>query len=129
MAEDFADKTYTVSFKSHAGYDASLIVVRGETVEELDENVKALHDSFLETVAETEGLIRAVRLANEPDPAPPAQPQSSGDGNTAAAQAKFCDHGKRTRRTGNGARGAWVGYFCPLRKGDPNQCKPIFEDA
>lgn len=40
--------------------------------------------------------------------------------------AKMCKHGAMTRRTGTSSKGAWTGYFCPLQKGDPNQCKPVF---
>jgi hypothetical protein len=39
-----------------------------------------------------------------------------------------CSHGARTRREGVSAKGPWVGYFCPLKKGDPEQCAPIFGD-
>lgn len=37
-----------------------------------------------------------------------------------------CVHGERVRRSGNGARGEWVGYFCPTPKGTPDQCSPQF---
>lgn len=40
-----------------------------------------------------------------------------------------CQHGDRVRRTGNNARGPWVGYFCPQPKGSPDQCAPKFEGA
>ncbi len=39
---------------------------------------------------------------------------------------KTCPHGQRNLVTGENAKGKWVGHFCPLDKGDPNQCKPIF---
>src|SRR5512135_3698766 len=38
-----------------------------------------------------------------------------------------CPHGERVRREGTSAKGPWVGWFCPLKKNDPNQCKPEFE--
>jgi hypothetical protein len=39
-----------------------------------------------------------------------------------------CEHGERVKRNGVSAKGPWTGHFCPLQKGDPNQCKPIFGD-
>ncbi|HEU5118492.1 MAG TPA: hypothetical protein VFT74_17920 [Isosphaeraceae bacterium] len=39
-----------------------------------------------------------------------------------------CVHGERVRRSGNGARGEWVGYFCPAPKGSADQCPPNFLD-
>lgn len=129
---EYDDKTYTVSFKTHAGYDASLIVVRGETVEELEGNVNALHNSLLETVVETEGMIRAINLANGPAPETQANAEDNvtpiNGGNANAAQVKFCDHGKRQYREAKPGAGTWVGWFCPRPKGAADQCKPIFGD-
>lgn len=44
-----------------------------------------------------------------------------------AATGRNCTHGARTRREGTSGKGPWVGHFCPLKKGDPNQCSPEFE--
>lgn len=41
--------------------------------------------------------------------------------------ARTCKHGLRVRKSGNSAKGAWVGHMCPLRKEDPDRCKPDFE--
>jgi hypothetical protein len=56
--------------------------------------------------------------------APPVQHGTGG----AAPQVKVCPHGQRTRRTGTNARGPWVAHFCPLQKGDPSQCEPVWGD-
>jgi hypothetical protein len=62
---------------------------------------------------------------------PPAQQQgwqpSVPQGQAQPQQGPSCNHGPRTRRTGTNTRGPWVAHFCPLPKGDPNQCKPIFD--
>lgn len=49
--------------------------------------------------------------------APPPPPAGGGHN---------CAHGAMTRRTGTSAKGPWTGFFCPLPKGDPNQCKAVF---
>lgn len=66
-------------------------------------------------------------------PAGPAQQPPSGWQSSVPQQQQAspapgiqCAHGTRTTRTGNSAKGPWTGHFCPLPKGDPNQCKPIF---
>lgn len=37
-----------------------------------------------------------------------------------------CKHGERLYREGRSAKGPWKAYFCPTRKGDPDQCPPEF---
>lgn len=38
-----------------------------------------------------------------------------------------CAHGPRQRVAPRGKK--WIGFFCPLPKGTPGACEPIFEDA
>ena len=60
--------------------------------------------------------------------------QSAGSGGRGGSKPRMtyeeasadCVHGERQRRSGNGARGEWVGYFCPTPKGTPDQCSPNF---
>lgn len=40
-----------------------------------------------------------------------------------------CTHGERVRREGESAKGPWVGYFCPLKRDNPAQCKPLFDSG
>lgn len=35
-----------------------------------------------------------------------------------------CQHGPRTARSGNGAKGPWRAWMCPTPKGTPGQCEP-----
>lgn len=45
---------------------------------------------------------------------------------TPDADAPMCKHGARKKRDGVSAKGPWTGWFCPLPKGNPDQCKPDF---
>lgn len=54
-----------------------------------------------------------------------ARQASQGGQNTAG---RGCIHGPMTYRTGNGAKGPWQGWFCPLPKGDRDACKPVFQN-
>lgn len=54
-------------------------------------------------------------------------PQNGAQGLPQGVQ-KFCEHGPRQRKTGNNNNGQWVGHFCPLPKGAPGQCKPVWND-
>lgn len=118
--------TYTVSFKAGPQYKEALLVVRGNTVPELEENVRALIETTLGLIAETQTLFLAAANITEAMSAPAAEPTS--EAGATVTQIRTCAHGKRTRRNGTSARGAWVGWFCPLPKGDANQCKAEFED-
>jgi hypothetical protein len=76
---------------------------------------------------------KVAKFAKTLDSGTPAAARSGGNGggNRPAStppgqQAKSCSHGEMVYRSGNGAKGPWSGHFCPLEKGDPDQCKPIF---
>ena len=117
---------YTVSFKAGPNFKEALIVARGNTVPELEDAVKALHEGTLGLIAETQSLFLAATAVFAPEEiaADPA-PASSGGAST---DLRTCAHGKRTRREGTSAKGPWVGWFCPLPKGSNGQCKAEFED-
>jgi hypothetical protein len=56
-------------------------------------------------------------------------PTASAPGPSATAppaDALFCPHGQRTKRSGTSARGPWTAHFCPLPKGNPSQCDAIW---
>lgn len=125
--------TYTVSFKTGPGYDASLIVVRGNTAEELAANINALSEqengpdsSVVELVVDTENLVHTAYAAKAPQaPSTGSQTAQQQDG---GAEVRMCSHGKRERREGNKNGRKWVGYFCALPKGASGSCKAEFED-
>lgn len=117
--------TYTVSFKSGEHYGASLLVVRGDSVPELLENLDGL-DDVLTKMVETEASLVALRGLGGPKP-------SSADSGATTAQSggevRMCAHGQRNRREGTSSKGKWVGWFCALPKGSQGACKAEFEDV
>lgn len=122
------DAPFTATLKAGAGYEAPWLVLRADNPAELEANLDVVTEGLLQKINDVAALFQGARAVSAPATEQPAnvtpinQAQNGGG-------LKTCNHGVRTRRTGNGAKGAWVGYFCPLQKGDANQCKPIFEDA
>lgn len=118
MSED--NSTFTVGFKAGPNYKEALVAVRGDTIEEFESNIMALQESTLQVIAETQALFLAA-----------AALQSGETGAVASvtpiAQGRTCPHGARTRREGDNSRGHWIGWYCPLPKGTPGQCKTEFE--
>jgi hypothetical protein len=123
---------WSVSLPPAAQYaKGDMLNVRGNSVAEVEEILdEILRDKFIDKAAEVSGFFRAAQVvpttANEAaqgaaQQSQPAQSQGSSGHN--------CPHGERQYRTGNGRTGAWAAYFCPLPKGDANQCKPEFVDA
>jgi len=116
---------FKVQWSVKAGVD--MLNVRGNSVAEVEELLdEILRDKFIDKAADAASYLRAAQVvpttANEAaQPSQPAQSQGSSGHN--------CPHGERQYRTGNGRTGAWAAYFCPLPKGDANQCKPEFVDA
>lgn len=121
--------TYTVSFKSDEGYGAALLVVRGDNVAELEENLQAVHESLLETIVETKGLFHAAAGVATPAPAAaPVQQAAPAQQETAqvVGQDRFCNHGKRVYKTGTNSRGKWEGWMCPQPKNASDKCEPVW---
>jgi hypothetical protein len=64
-----------------------------------------------------------------PTAAPPvaAQAAPAAPAPTAPqAEAKFCPHGQRTLYNGTKNGRAYTAFFCPLPKGHPDQCGPVW---
>jgi len=120
--------TYTVSFKSDEGYGAALLVVRGDNVAELEENLQAVQESLLETIVETKGLFHAASgVAPAAAPAQQTQ-QASAPAETAqvVGQDRFCNHGKRIYKSGKSAKGEWEGWMCPQPRNASDKCEPVW---
>lgn len=135
-----ADGKINVTLKAGPDYGEPWVTVSGESVEEVQATLGALASlnvyndvisaaEFLKaarTVTVT-GPVQATAAPTQVAPgvqqaqAPPAQ------ANAPAANALFCPHGQRTKRSGNGANGRWTAHFCALAKGHPDACKPIWE--
>lgn len=63
---------------------------------------------------EMQQVAAPLPVASPPPPAVVTPP--------AAVGGRTCLHGERIQRSGNGAKGPWVGWFCPTPKGTPDQC-------
>ena len=133
-----SEKNYVVNVKTAVG---TIITVRGDSAEELatnigglvsqglNDHVTALEELFLgkgnapivnsavATVTEALGATVVSETKFAPK-APPASAPSAGG--------KTCVHGAMVKRTGNGAKGEWRGFFCPTPKGTEGQCSPVF---
>lgn len=129
-----SEKNYVVNVKTTAG---TIITVRGDSAEELASNIGGLvsqgindHVSALEelfvgskatsAVAQVQASLGATVVGETKfaPKAPPAGGVSTGG--------KTCVHGAMVKRTGNGAKGEWRGFFCPTPKGTEGQCAPAF---
>lgn len=123
--------TYTVSFKSDEGYGAALLVVRGDSPEELEANLEGVKESVLESIIEVKGLFHAAAGVATPAPAPAPAPVQQSTQQQAApdnvvGQDKFCNHGKRQYKSGTNSRGKWEGWMCPQPKNASDKCEPVW---
>lgn len=132
MSEELLqNKPFKATLKSGAGYEAPWISVEAGSGEELVSLLDQLTDEVLQKVTDVTALFRGAHVVSAggttegTEGNSQGQQQASGGSVTAL---KTCAHGVRKKVEGNGKRGKWVGYFCPLEKGDPNQCAPIWED-
>lgn len=129
------------TLKAGAGYEAPWLTVNGDNAEDLYhrlQDVVSNDGTLLTTLAEVAEQFRAAHVVAAG--LPKEQPQSGWGGNQQqgnqgggsepppAGKAHTCPHGVRIRREGTGSKGKWVGFFCPLKKGDPNQCDPEWGD-
>lgn len=137
-----SEKNYVINVKTKVG---TIFTVRGDTAEELTANINSVLNaqipdfiggleeallgvthtpapapSAVDLVTAVGGAVVAEtpRPAFSPVPPPVAVPQPSAG--------KQCVHGEMIRRSGNGAKGEWRGFFCPTPKGTPDQCSPAF---
>jgi hypothetical protein len=122
----------SITVKTPAG---SLVTVRAETGEELDQLVANGLASISSAVTELEASVRgqnapltqasnlvAQVLGGTPvhQDTPPFSPAPIGGGRT-------CQHGKMTGIQGQSKQGGiYKGYFCPSAQGDPTKCKTVY---
>lgn len=97
---------------THADFIANMIEVFGQEGTDARLLGIASKQGSGEVISQAVDNARNGGIVSEPAPSTPA--------------GRSCPHGAMTRRQGTSAKGAWTGYFCPLQKGDPNQCKPVF---
>ena len=123
----------SITVKSVAG---SLVTLRADTAEELDQRVALSIASLAAATQELEAAIRNVLAVNA---AVPPNPQVASIANqfggtvvdsfdttvapSMGAGSRNCPHGTMTRIHGlTGKFGPYKGYFCPAKQGDPSKC-------
>ena len=120
----------SITVKTAAG---SLVTVRAESGEELDQVVALSLASVSSAVAELEAAVRGGNAAVPPNPQVAAIATAFGgtvvdsfDAPVApsmGAGSRACPHGTMTRIHGlTGKFGPYKGYFCPAKQGDPTKC-------
>ena len=128
------------SFTTKIGTD--LFTVRGDSLQEFAANLESIADNaqlVAETLTKVQAIGAAAPLVNvaAPTPPPAAAPAAPGWGAPAApaappafaaAAVPACQHGPRTPRRGQSAKGPWAAWFCPTPKGTPGQCDAIWVD-
>lgn len=128
----------SVTLKAGTGYEAPWIVVRGKTpTDVLSQLADQNFDQLVREVVPQYGadFYLAWQKVKQARGGQAQQGQSqavrnvvNATGGTVVDETRTCVHGDRVRRTGQSAKGAWVGWFCPTPKGTPGQCKPEFEN-
>ena len=113
---------------------STLVTVRANTGEELDQLVATSLAAIQSAVQELEAAVRGSNAAVPPNPqvasiatAFGATVVDSFDAPAAApamgAGSRACPHGTMTRIHGlTGKFGPYKGYFCPAKQGDPTKC-------
>ena len=125
----------SITVKSNAG---SLVTLRADTAEELDQRVALSLASLASATQELEAAIRgAAQVAAPVSPAVGYAAQAFGG--TVITDAPFaipgvgaltCPHGTMTRIYGmTGKFGPYKGHFCPAKQGDPTKCTTIYIKA
>jgi len=124
----------SITVKTAAG---SLVTVRAENGEELDQVVALSLASLASAVHELEAAVKPVNTAVPPNPQLAAIATAFGASNVtttppqdsfsaapvAATTSRMCPHGTMTRIHGlTGKFGPYKGYFCPARQGDMTKC-------
>ena len=124
----------SITVKTPAG---SLVTVRAENGEELDQVVAQWLASVASAVQELEAVVRGANAAVPPNPQVASIATSFGATNVVTQPAPFvpsgfahvtdgqrvCPHGTMTRIHGlTGKFGPYKGYFCPAKQGDPSKC-------
>ena len=125
----------SITVKTAAG---SLVTVRAENGDELDQVVALSLASLASAVHELEAAVKPVNTAVPPNPQIAAvatafgatdvvtytQPQDSFSAAPAPTTvSRMCPHGAMTRIHGlTGKFGPYKGYFCPAKQGDMTKC-------
>lgn len=128
----------SITVKTPAG---SLVTVRAETSEELEQRVALGLAAIASSTAELEAAVRGTS-APASVAATPVSPAvgyaAAALGGTviestpapAGAGQRMCPHGSMTRIHGlTGKFGPYKGHFCPAKQGDPTKCQTQYVKA
>jgi len=134
----------SITVKTPAG---SLVTIRAEHGDELDQLVATTLEAVRSAVTELESAVRdASAPVSAPQPMAPAQvaaalgasiidntPAPADNGGWSSGPSlggKNCPHGKMTAIQGTGKDGkTYRGYFCPAPKGAFDKCKNVYVRA
>jgi hypothetical protein len=131
----------SITVKTSAG---SLVTVRAEHGDELDQLVATALDAIKSAVTELESAIKATAPtvmapaqvaatlgASIIDSQPVAAPVANGGwGSAPSINGRNCPHGKMTAIQGTGKDGStYRGYFCPAPKGAIDKCRNAYVKA
>ena len=130
----------SITVKSAAG---SLITLRAESAEELDQRVALSLASLASATQELEAAIRGAAPVNTAVPPSPIVGMLANTlGATVISEtpapsfvspgagARNCPHGTMTRIHGmTGKFGPYKGHFCPAKQGDPTKCTTVYVKA
>jgi len=123
----------SITVKSAAG---SLVTLRADTAEELDQRVALSLASLASATQELEAAIRGAAPVNLAVPPQPAIASVAAAFNateivtTPGAGARQCPHGTMTRIHGlTGKFGPYKGHFCPAKQGDMTKCTTVYVKA
>lgn len=127
MSDEFKVQ-WSVSLPPRAQYaKGDMLNVRGETAEEVESLFDSiLNSEFMDKATSVGSLIYQAFLVAEGLNHKESEGSASGatvtqDDQPAAGGGKFCEHGKKVWKEGNGAKGKWQGWFCPS---NVKTCKP-----
>ena len=131
----------SITVKSAAG---SLVTVRANNGEELDQTVALALASITSATTELEAAVRGAAAVNIAVPTAPAvgmlanqlggtvinETYSQAPAGIPGAGARTCPHGTMTRIHGlTGKFGPYKGHFCPAKQGDPSKCTTVYVKA
>jgi hypothetical protein len=125
----------SITVKTAAG---SLVTVRAENGDELDQVVANALAALTSAVHELEAAVKPTNAAVPPNPqvadvarqfggtvlnTPAVTYTQPTDSFSAATASRMCPHGSMTRIHGlTGKFGPYKGYFCPAKQGDMTKC-------
>jgi hypothetical protein len=93
-----------------------------KTIGAVEQTLKAMENIYA-------GMTPAEHLAKQataPAQSAPARPAAAPQAAQNAGDVPICEHGPMTPVSGVKNGRAWSGHFCPLPKGSPGQCAPVF---